>query len=103
MQKLSEIAGILDSTLTSLESITNDILELADCIHATIVDDMVDEEKKVTLFLENTTPKIVGFTYRIPFETHLRFKQKCVAEGWSIQEGVSRLIQAYIDDRIVLK
>lgn len=61
------------------------------------------EERKLHLFLQNTSPKVVGFTYRIPEESHTKFKQKCCEEGWSIQEGVSRLIQAFIEDRIVIK
>lgn len=44
--------------------------------------------------------KVVGYTYRIPKFLQDEFKQKCLKEGFSVQEGIARLIEAYVEERI---
>jgi hypothetical protein len=55
------------------------------------------------LWMETTNTKVIGYTYRIPEETHIQFKQKCINEGYSIQEGIARLIDAFVSDNIQIK
>jgi len=87
---VSEIDQKLDYIIEMLEN--NDMNE-----------PMSDDDSKIKLWLKTSSPKIVGFTYRIPEDSHIQFKLRCAEEGWSIQEGISRLIQAYIEDRVEIK
>jgi len=62
-----------------------------------------DSEKKLQMWLSTTKNKIVGNTYRIPESLHEDFKKKCAEEGYSVQEGIARLIQSYVDESFIIK
>ena len=57
---------------------------------------------KLELWLGMTDNKITGFTYKIPNELHQAFKKKCAIEGFSLQEGIARLIEAFVSERFVM-
>ena len=61
-----------------------------------------DKDKKIKLWLDINQEKITGFTYRIPEKLHEQFKQRCIEEGYSLQEGIGRLIKAYVDNVITV-
>jgi predicted DNA binding CopG/RHH family protein len=61
-----------------------------------------ESEKKLQMWLSTTKNKIIGNTYRIPESLHEEFKKKCSEEGYSIQEGIARLIKAYVKDNLVI-
>lgn len=62
-----------------------------------------DSEKKLQMWLSTTKNKIVGNTYRIPESLNEEFKKKCTEEGYSVQEGIARLIKSYVDGSFVIK
>jgi len=87
--------------VNDIEEKLNYIIKLLEMNNNVVIE--TEEDTKVSLWLHTTSPKVIGFTYRIPESSHIKFKQKCIEEGWSLQEGISRLIQAFIEDRIEIK
>jgi predicted DNA binding CopG/RHH family protein len=62
-----------------------------------------ESEKKLQMWLSTSRNKIISNTYRIPKELQEELKKKCAEEGYSLQEGISRLIQAYVSNSFTIK
>jgi predicted DNA binding CopG/RHH family protein len=61
-----------------------------------------ENEKKLQMWLSTTRNKIISNTYRVPENLHDSFKKKCAEEGYSTQEGIARLIQAYVNNNFII-
>lgn len=93
--EVSVVRDLVSSTLQRVEDVNSLLADTNTPKDAT--------EKKLQLWLEMTGSKITGFTYRIPETLHQQFKEKCIDDGYSLQEGVARLIKAYVDGNILVK
>ncbi len=91
----AEMSIVRDTVETSQKS-----LEDIDSLLSTNIRD--DKDNKIKLWLDINQEKITGFTYRIPEKLHEQFKHKCIEEGYSLQEGIARLIKAYVDGEITV-
>lgn len=62
-----------------------------------------ENEKKLQMWLSTTKNKVINNTIRLPEKLNEDLKKKCKEEGYSLQEGVARLVQAYVDETFIIK
>jgi hypothetical protein len=60
-----------------------------------------DYENKFKMLVELNSN--ISYTIFLPFVNYYKFRKKCMEDGYSMQEGFSRLVEAFVEDKLVVK
>jgi hypothetical protein len=96
--KFLNLINKFEDDLNLLRDVCSTIQEAAPCNDSTGISDF--QEKQALADDLNST---ISYTFFISFRTYCKFRKRCLDEGYTIQEGFNRLLDAYVDDRITVK
>lgn len=61
----------------------------------------LDNEKKFSLAMKLN--QSISYTISLPYTRYYKFRKKCFEEGYSIQEGFNKLIENFVEGKLLIK